>query len=77
MLIRTPFAPAASNASRVAGSREAGPSVASIFALLIVSSIVKRKTRIDKRGGRAITNAFDPRRGARIAACGSRATIRD
>jgi hypothetical protein len=36
MLMRTPLAPAASNASSVAGSRDAGPSVARILALLII-----------------------------------------
>jgi hypothetical protein len=38
MLMRKPLAPAASNASSVAGSREAGPKVAKILALLIFLS---------------------------------------
>src|SRR6185503_3074699 len=37
MLMRTPFAPAVSSASITPGSRDAGPSVARIFAFLIVN----------------------------------------
>jgi hypothetical protein len=40
MLMRKPLAPAASNASSVAGSREAGPRVAKILALLIIFKAV-------------------------------------
>jgi hypothetical protein len=38
MLMRTAFAPAANSDSSTAGSREAGPSVASILALLNVKT---------------------------------------
>jgi hypothetical protein len=39
MLMRTPFAPAASNASINTGSREAGPIVARILAFLTMTPL--------------------------------------
>src|SRR5947208_6294552 len=43
MLMRTPSAPAASMASNVCGSREAGPIVASILARLTMQSILNQQ----------------------------------